>query len=56
MWLVQAERRSARILVDGKTVIERAQKLKRKGDLEEPQGTKKISSTIPLFRYSYFCC
>jgi hypothetical protein len=55
MWLVQAERRSARILVDGKTVIERAQKLKRKGDLEEPQG-KKISSTIPLFRYSYFYC
>jgi hypothetical protein len=41
MWPVQAERRSARILVDGKTVIERAQKLKRKGDLEEPQGTKK---------------
>jgi hypothetical protein len=52
---VQAERRSARVLVDGKTVIERAQKLKRKGNLEDPQG-KKTSSTIPLSRYSYFCC
>jgi hypothetical protein len=52
---VQAERRSARLLADGKTVIERAQKLKRKVNLEEPQGTKK-PFTIPLCRYSYFCC
>jgi hypothetical protein len=39
---VQAERRSARVLADGKTKIERAQKLKRKGNLEDPQGKKNL--------------
>jgi hypothetical protein len=37
---LQAERRSARTVNDGKIVIEKAQNLKRKVNLEENQGTK----------------